>query len=311
MRVAVFGPGGVGGYFGGRLATAGEEVIFIARGAHLQAIQENGLRVDSLKGDFVVYPAHATNDPQQVGEVEAILVGVKAWQVPEVAQAMLPLVGDSTFVVPLQNGVDAPSQLAEVLGAEHVLGGMCQIAAMIAGPGHIRHVGLEPYIAFGELDNRQSERANRLSQAFERCGVKAEVPADIHLVMWDKYMFIAALSGVGAATRAPAGVVRSLPETRQLLERLMREVVAVAQARRIGMGEGAVQQRMTFIDGLAPGGMTSMQRDLLGGHPSELDAILGSLVRMGQEAGVPTPVSEVLYHSLLPQEQRARKTIDF
>lgn len=311
MRIAVFGSGSVGGYFGGRLAAAGEEVIFIARGAHLQAIQKNGLRVDSLKGDFVVSPAHATGDPQEVGEVEVILVGVKAWQVPEVAQAMHPMIGGSTFVVPLQNGVDAPSQLAKVLGSEHVFGGMCQISAIIGGPGYIRHVGLEPYIAFGELDNRHSERANRLCQVFEHCGVKAEVPADIHLAMWNKYLFIAALSAVGAATRAPAGVVRSLPETRTLLVRLMREVVAVAQARQISLAEAAIQQRMTFIDGLASGVMTSLQRDLLGGRPSELDAILGSLVRMGKEAGVPTPVSEVLYHSLLPQEQRARKIIDF
>jgi 2-dehydropantoate 2-reductase len=311
MRIAVFGSGGVGGYFGGRLATAGEDVVFSARGAHLQAIKESGLRVDSLNGDFVVYPAHATSDPQQVGEVEVILVGVKAWQVLEVAHAMLPLIGESTFVVPLQNGIDAPFQLAEVLGAEHVLGGMCQIVAFISEPGHIRHVGLEPYIAFGELDNHQSERTGRLLQAFKHCEVKAEVPTDIHLVMWDKYLFITALSGVGAATRAPAGILRSLPETRLLLEQLMREVVVVAQARRVSMGEETIKRRMAFIDGLAPGSMTSMQRDLLGGRPSELEAILGSLVRMGQQAGVPTPICEVLYHSLLPQEQRARKSIDF
>jgi 2-dehydropantoate 2-reductase len=150
MRVAVYGAGGVGGYFGGRLAQAGEEVVFIARGEHLQAMRSHGLRVDSILGDFV-QPVQATDDPAQAGPVDAVLVAVKAWQVAEAAQAMRPLVGPDTCVVPLQNGVEAPAQLAAALGAEHVLGGLCRIVSLIAGPGHIRHVGLNPSVAFGEL----------------------------------------------------------------------------------------------------------------------------------------------------------------
>ncbi len=311
MRIVVFGAGGVGGYFGGRLAQAGEDVTFIARGEHLRAIQTGGLRVDSIKGDFVVSPAQATDDPRQVGTVDVVLVTVKAWQVPEVAEAMRPMIGPDTFVVPLENGVEAPQQLAAVLGAEHVLGGLCQISAMIVAPGHIRHVGIEPYVAFGELDGRPSQRAERLRQAFERAGVKAEIPPDIQVAMWEKFLFIATISGLGAVTRAPAHIFRSLPQTRQLLEQALQEIVAVAQARGINLGQEAVQRRLAFIDSLPEGVTASMQRDIMDGRPSELEAQNGAVVRMGQQLGVPTPVHAFIYASLLPQELRARGQVQF
>lgn len=317
MKIAVFGTGGVGGYFGGRLAQAGEEVTFIARGAHLKAIQENGLRVDSLKGDFVIQPARAVENPADIGEVDVVLIGVKAWQVPEAARAIVPLVGRETIVLPLENGVEAPDQLAAVLGEEHVLGGLCQISALIAGPGHIRHVGIEPYIAFGELKSSAGTggwlgaRVEQLRQAFERAGVKVEVPADIQAAMWMKFMFIAAFSGVGAVTRAPIGIIRSLPETRALLKGAMEEILAVAQARGVALADDSVEARMTFIDGLQPGVMASMQRDIMEGRPSELESQSGALVRMGRECGVPTPIHAYIYGSLLPQEQRARGVIEF
>jgi 2-dehydropantoate 2-reductase len=163
MRIAIFGTGGIGGYFGGRLSQAGEDVVFIARGDHLQAMRKNGLRVDSPKGDFVLKPVKATDDPKEVGVVDMILVGVKAWQVPEAAQAIRPMVGPKTFILPLQNGIEASSQLASVLGLEHVLGGFCGLMVFIAGPGHIRHAAVDPFIGFGELDNRPSERVEKLS----------------------------------------------------------------------------------------------------------------------------------------------------
>ena len=311
MRIAIFGTGGVGGYFGGRLAQAGEEVIFIARGAHLDAILAQGLRVDSVKGDFVIRPARAEDDLLKIGTVDVVLVGVKAWQVPAAARTMKSLVGDKSFVVPFQNGVDAPAQLAEELGEEHVLGGLCQISAMIAGPGHIRHVGIEPFVAFGELDNHPSERADRLKQAFSRAGVRAEIPADIQLALWEKFLFIASISGIGAVTRAPADITRRLPETRRMLEGMMREIVTVANARHVNLKGEAVISRMAFIDQMPLGVIPSMQRDLLEGRPSELESLVGAVVRMGQETGVPTPVSTLIYHSLLPQELRARKELEF
>ncbi|MGD2148294.1 MAG: 2-dehydropantoate 2-reductase, partial [Anaerolineae bacterium] len=216
MRIAVFGAGAVGGYFGGRLAQAREDVVFIARGDHLKVIQTVGLRIDSIENDFLVDPILATDDPTQVGVVDAILVAVKAWQVPAAAVAMRPMVGPETFVVPLENGVEAPSQLAAALGQEHVLGGLCRIISTLVAPGHIRHAGISPTIIFGELDGRRSARAERLRDAFQRAkGVTPEIAPDIHVAMWHKFLFIAALSGVGAVTRTPVGVVRALPETRR------------------------------------------------------------------------------------------------
>jgi 2-dehydropantoate 2-reductase len=311
MRVAVFGTGAVGGYFGGRLAEAGEEVVFLARGEHLQALRDRGLRVESIKGDFLLQPVQATDDPAQVGTVDVVLVGVKAWQVAEAAQAMQPLIGSETFVVPLQNGVEAPGQLAAALGAEHVLGGLCKIISSRVGPGHIHHTGIEPYVAFGELDNRPSERAERLRQAFERAAVVTEIPSDIHVAMWEKFLFIVSFSGVGAVTRAPVGVLRSLPETRAMLEGAMEEVLAVAQAQGIALPQEAVPRTMAFIDGLPPGGTTSMQRDIMAGRPSELEAQNGAVVRLGREAGVATPLHAFIYASLLPLEQRAQGEVDF
>jgi 2-dehydropantoate 2-reductase len=183
MRIAVFGAGGVGGYFGGRLALAGEDVVFIARGAHLQALRTKGLQVESLKEDFVVSSVQATDDPSQVGPVDAVLVAVKAWQVPEAAQAIRPMVGAETCVVPLQNGLEAPAQLAAGLGTQHVLGGTCVISSAVTGPGCIRHIGLEPSVSFGELDHRASPRAERLGQAFGRAEVVAIIPADIQVAI--------------------------------------------------------------------------------------------------------------------------------
>jgi 2-dehydropantoate 2-reductase len=312
MRVAIFGTGAVGGYFGGRLAQAGDEVIFIARGEHLNAIRENGLRIDSIAGDFVVRGAHTTDDPATVGVVDAVIVGVKAWQVPEAAEALRPMLGPETCVVPLQNGVEAPAQLAGVLGDEHVLVGLCRIIAFIAGPGHVRHAGAEPYVAFSEMDDRPSDRVERLRRAFERAeGVTVEIPEDIQAALWRKFLLVAAWSGLGAITRAPVGIFRSQPETRPLLEGAMREIFHVAQARGVGLPPQTVRETMTFMDNLPPEGTASMQRDIMEGRPSELDSQNGAVLRLGQEAGVPTPLHAFIYHSLLPLERKARGELRF
>jgi 2-dehydropantoate 2-reductase len=187
VRVAVFGTGGVGGYFGGRLAQAGEDVVFIARGQHLAAIRHHGLQVSSVAGDFMIQPAIATDAPASVDPVDLVLVGVKAWQVNDAAAAMRPLIRPGTMVLPLQNGIEAPKQLADVLGGDHVLGGLCRLIALVGAPGHIRHTGVEPYIAFGELDSLPSERIEQLRQAFTSAqGVRVEIPTNIQVAMWSK-----------------------------------------------------------------------------------------------------------------------------
>lgn len=311
MRIAVFGTGAVGGYFGAQLARAGEEVIFIARKEHLQAIRTHGLRVETSKGEIVIQPAQASDDPIQVGMVDAVILGVKAWQVTEAARAIKPMIGPETFVVPLQNGVEAPSQLEAILGAKHVLGGLCGTMSWIISPGHIRSIGEVHFIKFGELDKRPSERTEQLRKAFERAGVKVEVPSDIHVALWEKFLFVVSFGGVGAVTRAPIGVIRTLPETRHLLEQCMREIFEVARARQIGLSDGIVKKTMTFLDSLAPSGTTSLQRDIADGKPSELDAWNGAVVRLGQEVGITTPLHSFIYNSLLPLELQARGQVQF
>jgi 2-dehydropantoate 2-reductase len=310
MRIAVFGAGSVGGYFGGRLALAGEDVVFIARGTHLQAMHAQGLRVESPKGDFTVPSVQATDEPTQVPPVEAVLLAVKAWQVPEAAQAIRPMLGPETCVVPLQNGLEAPAQVAAAVGPQHVLGGTCVISSTIAAPGCIRHLGLDPSITFGELDGRTSLRAERLREAFMRAEVTAIIPVDIQVAIWEKFMAIR-FGPVGAVARAPAGVLRSVPETRRLVEQACVETLTVARARGIALAEDSPAKTMTALDSIAPGIIASLQRDIEAGRPSELDALTGALVRLGAEVGVATPLHAFIYHVLLPQELRARGQLQF
>jgi 2-dehydropantoate 2-reductase len=308
MRIAVFGSGSVGGYFGGRLAEAGQDVVFICRGDHLKAIERDGLRVESTEGDFIVQPAQASDDPAAVGPVDAILVCVKAWQVPEAAEGVLPMIGAETVVVPLQNGVEAPSQLEAVLGSDHVLGGLCRIMSSVVAPGHIRHAGIDPYLAFGRLDKEQSQIAERLRDAFSHAkGVRVEMPSDIRIAMWRKFLLIAAWSGMGALTRSPIGLIRTQPETRQMLQQALQEIQAVAVAHRVALPHEAIGETLAFIDGLPPQGTASMQRDIIAGRPSELASQSGAVVRLGREAGVEVPVHTFIYQSLLLLEMQARE----
>ncbi len=312
MRIAVFGTGAVGAYFGGRLAEAREDVTFIARGDHLRAIREEGLRVDSVAGDFRIHPASATDDPAEVGPSECVLVGVKTWQLDEAAEAMRPLVGPDTFVVPLLNGVEAPDVLAGVLGPGHVLGGLCGGILFRVAPGWIRHTGAEPWVTFGELEGTVSGRAERLAEAFDQArGVRATIARDIRVAMWEKFLFIASTGGVGAATRSPFGVFRELAETRGLLEAAMREVAAVARGLGIGVPDDAIDRALDLTDSLPPGATSSMHRDFMAGRRTELDAWNGAVARFGRKAGVPTRVHDALFAVLVPQELRAREDLVF
>lgn len=312
MRIAIYGTGGVGGYFGGRLAEAGEDVLFIARGDHLKAIRQHGLRVESIKGDFSVEPAQATDDPGQAGAVDVVLVAVKAWQVAQAARAMHPMLGPGTFVVPLQNGIEAPGQLAAELGRERVLGGLCGVIAYRAGAGHIQHVGVDPFISFGELDNAHSERVDQLRRAFERTrGVTVTIPMDIEVAMWKKFLFITAISGMGAVTRASMGVLRSQPGTRRLLERAMEEIHTLARAHCVALPVDIVATTMGFVDTLPDDATVSMQRDVLEGRASELEAQNGAVVRLAAQAGIQAPVNAFIYHSLIALERQARGELTF
>ena len=307
MRICVFGVGGVGGYFGGRLAEAGNSVAFIARGATLDVLRKEGLRVESPLGDISLPDVEASDDPAEVGEVDAVILGVKAWQVPGVAEVARPMIGASTVIVPLQNGVEAADQLVSLYGPEHVIGGMCRIVSFVVGPGRIRHQGVEPFVAIGELDNSRSERVERIAAAFVDAGVDTKISPDIQSSLWQKLLFIAPVSGLGAVTRVPVGDLRSNEETYSLLRQAMLEVEALATARGVALADDAIDKTLKFVDGLEGNMTSSMQRDIMDGRPSELEALNGVVVRLGREAGVATPVHGFIYAALAPMEARTRR----
>jgi len=307
MRFGIFAAGGVGGYFGGRLAQAGYDVTFIARGAHLAAIREAGLKVDSIDGDFVIQPAKATDDPASVGAVDVLLVAVKAWQMEAAIEGMKFLVGTNTVILPVLNGVEAPEQLSAAFGNAGVLGGLCRISAFVAEPGRIKHVGMKPSIVFGELDKEKTERVLALQKIFNEIPeITAEVSDDIHVAMWEKFIFICAMSGVGGVTRQPVGVYRNIPETRAMLESTLKEAAAVGRKLGIPLAKNLATVILNRIDRLPDGMLASMQKDIMGGNPSELEAQNGALVRLGRKLDVRVPTHEYLYASLLPMELQAR-----
>ena len=298
MRIVVYGTGGVGGYFGGRLAEAGEDVTFIARGEHLRAIKASGLRVDSPNGDFVIYPARATDNVNEAGETDLVILGVKAWQVPDAARAIKPIVGPTTTVLPLQNGVDAVPQLVAELGSARVVGGLCRIVSYVVEPGHIRHAGFAPTIIIGELDDQRTERIAKIEKVFKHAGLDTTIAADIQVALWTKFLFIASFSGVGALANAPAGVLRSDPKRRAQMLSAMEEIYALAHARGVKLPSDSVEKVMAAVDRLPDDATSSMQRDIAAGKPSELESQNGAVVRMARESGIDVPTHTLIYQTL-------------
>jgi 2-dehydropantoate 2-reductase len=306
MKIAVIGAGAVGGYFGGNLALSGSDVVFLVRGKTFEALRAGPLRVDSIKGDFEVN-VRATDDPADVGAVDAVLVAVKAWQVPEAAAAIEKMPGRESIVVPLQNGMDAPAQLAAVLGRGRVAGGLCRIVAKGIGPGHIDHFWAEPSVAFGELEPlAKGEHLEQLRHAFVASGVRCDIPRDIAAAMWEKFLFIAPWGSLGSVTGLPVGTLRSGPESRARLVQALEEVAAIATAAGSDPGAESVSKTLASLDGLPAESTSSMQRDIMAGLPSELEAQTGAVLRFGRKTGVPTPVHGAIYAELLPLEARAR-----
>ena len=311
MKFAIFGTGGVGGYFGGRLAQAGNDVTFIARGRHLSSIKESGLRVDSIGGDFVVKPAKATDSSQSVGEVDVVIVATKAWQLTESIEQLKPLVGERTTVLPLLNGIEHMDLLVDMFGIDRVLGGLCRISSFVAGLGHITHVGVKPFISFGELNHEKGERVRKLYDVFSALdGMDVEASDDIHVAMWGKFILICSTSGVGAVTRQSFGVIRGIPESRAMLKASIEETIHLGRAKDVNLPSDLVDTVMKRIDGFPETMVASMQKDIMEGRPSELEAQTGAVVRMGRALGIPTPTHEFIYASLLPMEKQARSGRD-
>ena len=306
MRIAVYGAGGVGGYFGGRLARAGADVRFIARGAHLLALRERGLRVRSVQGDFAVR-APATDDPAEVGPCDFVLFCVKSFDTGAAAARLGPLVGEGTAVVSLQNGVENEETLARAVGEDHVMGGAAFIFAELAGPGVIRHTGGPASITFGELDGRASERAQRLLACCQQAGFGAELSADIKTVLWAKLAFICAQAGMTAAVRLPIGEIRTSAAAWAAFGRLVAEVCAVAEAEGHPVPPAARERALALAQAM-PDSFSSLHDDLVAGHRMELDALHGFIVRRAARHGLAVPMSEAVYAILQPwaiRNQRA------
>ena len=298
MKIAIFGTGGVGGYYGARLAAAGEEVHFIARGAHLEAIRESGLRVESANGNIHVQPAHATDDPAGIGPVDLVMIAVKLYDTDAAAAACHALLGLDTAVVSLQNGVTAMDTLAAAIGAERVFGGLTYIMATISRPGAIEHLGDMAKIRFGELDGTGSARVKRWERACVAAGIDAAVTDDIIGELWTKFTFLAPVSGVTSLVRLPLGPIRADADTRTLLRAAMDEAVAVARARGIRLPDDLADRHMNMVDGLPATMGSSMLHDLTHQKRLELSWLSGTVARMGRETGVPTPTHDTITAAL-------------
>jgi 2-dehydropantoate 2-reductase len=290
MKLAVMGSGGVGGYLGGRLAAAGQDVTFVARGAHLAAIRAHGLALRSALGDVLIRPAQAADDPGAIGPVDLVIFAVKLYDTEAAAEASRPLVGPATGVVTMQNGVDSAELLARALGWDHVVGGVAQIASVIDQPGVIRHTGTMASFTFGELDGTRSERVAALAAALQAAGVEHRVSADIQRDIWDKMAFLATFAALTALVRLPIGPIREDAETRAMLRDGLAEAFAVARAQGIALPDDFVERTLSRCDRLPYEMKSSMLQDLERGRRLELPWLSGAIVRLGQELGVPTPI---------------------
>ncbi len=296
----MLGSGGVGGYFGARLAASGEEVSFIARGAHLAAMRQNGLKVKSDLGDVHIQPANATDDTTTVGPVDTIVIAVKLWDTEDAGRAALAMIGPGTTLVSLQNGVECNDVLAPIVGAGRLIGGIAQIAATIEAPGVISHLGTMGRITIGELGGGTSDRVAALHDACANAGIETAASDDIERVIWEKFVFLVGLSGTTALRRQPVGPIREDEDGRAFLLSVMAETVAVGRAKGIDLDAGFAEKRLRFIDGLPYDMAASMYHDLMNENRLELDWLSGAVVRFGAGLGVATPVNRAIYAALKP-----------
>ncbi len=300
MRVAVIGAGGTGGYFGGLLARAGEEVVFVARGPHLEAIQSHGLIVKSrLAGNFTV-SARAVEDPRGMGPVDLVLFCVKTYSTADAVQKIRSLVGPETMILSIQNGIDSADQIARIVGRKPLLGGVAQVSSVIEAPGVVAQIAGAGKIVFGELDGGSSAGAQRLQDTFRRAGITAEVHPNVRVALWEKFILICGLSGVTALTRLPIGSILASPETRDFLRGTMAEAEVVTRAEGVSVAAGYVDQTLAFMGRLEPWMKGSLYHDLNAGRRLELEALNGTVVRLGRARKIPTPLNFAIYAALLP-----------
>lgn len=290
MQIAIMGSGGLGGLYGGRLAHAGYDVSFIARGAHLAALREHGILIENEPHATIHVPrVRAMDDPAEVGVVDLVLIAVKLWDTESAVEAVRPMVGPQTAVISLQNGVMKDDTLRRTFGEAAVMGGVAYVATQIARPGVIRQTGTMQRLIFGEYDGRRSARADELLEALRRAGIQAEISDDIRRTLWEKYVFLVALSGTTATIRSTIGPIRANPRSRAFLRQLLEETVAVGRAHGVRLPERYAEDRLAFLDTVPPEMTSSMHHDLERGNRLEVAWLSGGVVQLGEAAGVPTP----------------------
>jgi len=306
MKIAIIGAGGVGGYFGGKLAKAGYDVTFLARDEHLNAIQQNGLTIKSILGDFKVDSVKATDRMETIELVDFIIIAVKAWQIKDIAKDLKDIVHRDTIILPLQNGVSATDELKKQIMSDNIIGGLCRIISKIESPGVINHFGIEPTILFGELDNSKTERILKIKAIFNNAGINAKISDDIVVDLWKKFIPIC-LSGLLAVTKTTYGELRELNETRQLMIELLNEIFMLSQKIGITIELDYLDKAIAFIDSFPYDSTSSLTRDVLEGKPSEIEYQNGTVVKLAEKYGIETPINRFVYSCILPMEVKARK----
>jgi 2-dehydropantoate 2-reductase len=300
MRVTVMGSGGTGGYFGALLARAGEDVTFVARGAHLEAIRAKGLTVRSrLVGDFTV-SAQATADPGETGAADLILFCVKAYDTESAARRLGRAVGPETVILPVLNGIDSVERISHVIGPGHVIGGLAAVSSVVEAPGVINQSAGPGAIQLGEPDGPPSPRTQRIANVLKQAGISVQVRPDMRVALWEKFVLICGLSGLTALTRLPIGAVLACAETRALYQQTMEETDAVGRAEGVALPDGVVERTLTFFEAADPAVRGSLYYDLAAGRRLEIETLNGTVVRLGRKRGVPTPANFAIYAALKP-----------
>lgn len=306
MKIGIIGTGGVGGYFGARLASSGNDVIFIARGEHLEAIKKNGLIVKSIKGNITIESAEVSDNLSDLADCELIILGTKAYHVKEIAKVLATYLNNNALILPLQNGVLAIEELSEYFDKKQILGGLCVIFSNIESPGVINHMGLEPSITFGEIDNTIKERTLEIKTVFENADIACKLTDDIETALWEKFILIC-LSGFGTISNTGYGLIRETPETRQMLIDSLTEVSEIAKAKNIKLEHDIVEKSIAYVDTYPADAMSSLSRDVLSGKQSEIEYQNGTVVRFGKELGIDTPVNKFIYGFVKLIESKHRK----
>lgn len=307
MNILIYGIGGVGGFFGAKLATTRHHTTFIARGTHKEEIHQKGIKVKSIEGNFQIKPNLVTDNLEEIPVPDLVIFGVKSWQLPEVAKTLKPYIKPETILLPLQNGVSNSVTLADHFPTNQILGGLCNLISFIESPGVVRHTAFKPTLTFGELNNEKSQRIKLLSDLFEEANINYIVADDIHREIWKKFLFICTISGLGGLTCVPIGIMRESSYLYQMLKNTANEILFLAQAKGINLTQEDVSNVLEIIDNQDPESTASTQRDLMDGRPSELETFNGYVVREARKENIAVPVNELIYECLLPMELKARE----